>query len=69
MSMVDLIQAVINTLNQVTVSGADNLNKLLSSIQALTNIKSALQNPAPQPVEGGEKNDSDATEGGKGAQP
>ena len=42
MQTCERIQAVINTLNQITVSGYDNMNKLLGSMQTLTQIKNEL---------------------------
>ena len=42
MNTVATIQAIINTLNRVTVSGAENMNRLLGSIQTLSNLQTAL---------------------------
>lgn len=43
MDKVATIQAVINTLNIITVSGEQNLNRLLGSIQVLTQLKADIE--------------------------
>ena len=40
------IQAVINTLNIISVSGEQNLSHLLGSIQTLRNVKAELEKGA-----------------------
>ena len=57
MQTCERIQAVINTLNQITVSGYDNMNKLLGSMQTLTQIKNELSkgDDKKAPAEKGEK--------------
>lgn len=49
--MVNLIKAVISTLNDVEVKGKDNLDKLLGSINALETIAQALEAPPAPPAE------------------
>ena len=43
MTPIETVQAVINTLNQVSVSGYENLNRLLGSIQTLDKLKIELK--------------------------
>ena len=43
MDRVATIQAVLNTLNIITVSGEPNLNRLLGSIQVLTQLKADIE--------------------------
>ena len=43
--MVNLIKAVISTLNDVEVKGKDNLDKLLGSINALETVAQVLEIP------------------------
>lgn len=43
MNTLETLQAVINTLNQVSVSGYENLNRLLGSIQTLDKLKNELK--------------------------
>lgn len=43
MDIVTTIQAVINTLNEIPVSGAVNLDKMLGCIQVLGNVKESLE--------------------------
>jgi hypothetical protein len=40
------IQAVINTLNIISVNGEQNLNHMLGSIQTLRNVKAELEKGA-----------------------
>lgn len=42
MGAANTIQNVINTLNRVSVCGADNLNWMLGSIQTLERVKNEL---------------------------
>lgn len=42
MNAVESIQAVINTLNVVSVSGVENMNRMLGSIQTLARVKEEL---------------------------
>ena len=41
----EIIKAVINTLNGVTVSGRENMNRLLGSIVALEKLLASLEKP------------------------
>lgn len=45
MDSLKTISAVINTLNQITVSGEGNLDKLLGCIMALKQVKEQLEQP------------------------
>ena len=40
------IAAVVAALNEIEVKGADNLNRLLASIQTLTKLKGEMENEA-----------------------
>ena len=44
------IQAVINTLNIISVSGEQNLNHLLGSIQTLRNVKAHIRFSIPHAI-------------------
>lgn len=57
MNPCERIQAVISTLNQITVSGYDNMNRLLGCMQTLTQIKDELSADGDNkaPAEKGEK--------------
>ena len=48
--MVNLIKAVISTLNDVEVKGKDNLDKLLGSINALETVAQVLETPPAPPA-------------------
>ena len=48
MNAIRKIQAVVNTLEQVTVCGSGNLNKLLGCIQTLQQVTTELQKPAEE---------------------
>lgn len=54
MTEVELIDAVINTLNHVFISGRDNMDKILASINALEELKIALTPKEMMPKEGEE---------------
>lgn len=43
MNTVEKVQAVINTLNKVTVSGYNNMSHLLGCIQTLDQVKKELE--------------------------
>lgn len=45
MDNVKTIQAIINTLNQITVSGEGNLDKLLGCILALKKVRDNMSKP------------------------
>lgn len=44
-NMEQVLKAVINTLNGVTVSGRENMNRLLGSIVALEKLLASLEKP------------------------
>lgn len=46
MDTVTTIQAVINTLNIIPVSGAENLDRMLGCIQTLEKLKANMENKA-----------------------
>ena len=50
------IQAVIRTLNQIKVSGSENLNYLLGSIQALEGVLKELDKPTEDKDDGRQAN-------------
>ena len=42
MNTIESIQAVINTLNFISVRGVEDMNRMLGSIQTLANVKAEL---------------------------
>lgn len=54
MNTAETIQQVINTLDKITVSGYDNMNKMLGCMQALNRIKTELATEATE--KGGSSN-------------
>lgn len=49
MTVVEALNQVIELMNHISVTGEDNLNNMLTSIQMLKNIRIAVIAPAPKP--------------------
>ena len=54
MNITESIQAVINTLNAVSVSGVENMNRMLGSIHTLAEVKAELERS--NKTDGGDSN-------------
>jgi len=50
MNIATTLQAVINTLNRIPVSGAENLDGMLGCIQVLEQLKHDIENAAKDEV-------------------
>lgn len=51
------IQNIIDTLNQVTITGYDNMNRMMGSMQHLAKLRDKLAE-MPEPAEGGAGSDA-----------
>lgn len=49
MTVVEALNQAIELMNHISVTGEDNLNNMLASIQMLKNIRAAVTAPAPKP--------------------